>query len=186
MLPSGQFGRCQDCNTTDVMHVVASKIKDAWWTCKVTTALFLDVQDVFPNMVKAQLIHNMRECGVPCNYTSLIETMLTNKKTHLKFDDYISPPLSINNGTTQGCLLSMILYVFYNALLIDTAHHKYETSSGFVDDCMYLVIGDFLPETHVMVKDMMERQDGSFLWSTSHNSLFKLSKLILMNFPRSH
>lgn len=145
------------------MHVVTSKIKDAWQTGKVATALFLDVQGAFPNMVKAQLIHNMRACGVPCNYISLIETMLTNRKTHLKFDNYISPPLSINNSTTQGCPLSMILYAFYNAPLVDTAHHKHETSSGFIDDCMYLALGDSLPETHAMVKNMIERQDGGFL-----------------------
>ena len=32
---------------------------------------------------------------------------------------------------------------------------------------------------------MMERQDGGFAWSTSHNSPFEPSKLALMNFPRS-
>jgi hypothetical protein len=31
----------------------------------------------------------------------------------------------------------------------------------------------------------MERQDGGFVWSTSHNSPFEPSKLALMNFPRS-
>jgi len=60
MLPSGQFRGRPGRNTTDAMHVVASKIKDAWRAGKVAMALFLDVQGAFPNTVKAQLIHNMR------------------------------------------------------------------------------------------------------------------------------
>ena len=168
------------------MHLVASKVKDAWWTGKIGSALFLDVQGAFPNTVKSQLIHNMRLCRVPHNYTKLIETMLTNRKTHLKFDDYVSPLLNINNGTTQGCPLSMVLYAFYNALLVETALHKHETTIGFVDDCMYLAIANSLPEAHSVIKDMMEHHGGGFDWSCSHNSPFELTKLALMNFPHSH
>jgi len=79
----------------------------------------------------------------------------------------------------------MILYAFYNALLILAALHKYETSLGFVDDSMFLAIGNSLTEAHVIVKNMMEHPGGGFDWSISHNSLFELSKLALMNFPHS-
>ena len=48
------------------------------------------------------------------------------------------------------------------------------------------MIADTLSETHSAVKDMMERQGGGFIWSTSHNSPFELSKLALMNFPHLH
>jgi len=65
-------------------------------------ALFLDIQGAFSNTVKAQLIHNMRARGLSLNYTNLIENMLTNRRTHLKFDDYMLPPLSINNGTPRA------------------------------------------------------------------------------------
>jgi len=186
MLSSGQFGGRHGRNTTDVMHMVTSRVKDAWRAGKVATALFLDVQGTFPNTVKAQLIHNMRVHGVPHRYTNLIENMLTSRKTHLKFDDCILPPFSINNGMTQDCPLSMILYAFYNAPLVENTLHKHESSYSFVDDCLYLAIADTLPETHSAVKDMIERQGGGFTWSTFHNSPFELSKLALMNFPCSH
>ena len=112
--------------------------------------------------------------------------MLTSRKTHLKFNDYTLPPISINNDTTQDCPLSIILYTFYNAPLVETALYKHESSYGFIDNCLYLAIADTLPETHSAVKDMMERQGSGFTWSTSHNSPFELSKLALMNFPHSH
>jgi hypothetical protein len=85
------------------MHVVVHKVKDTWRTGKVASALFLDVQGAFPNTVKDQLIHNMKLRHVPLCYTKLAECMITNRQTQLHFDDFISDPILINNGTTQGC-----------------------------------------------------------------------------------
>ncbi|KNZ72296.1 hypothetical protein J132_04090 [Termitomyces sp. J132] len=55
------------------MHLVVSRIKDAWHSGKVATALFLDIQGAFSNMVCDQLIHNMREASVPTSYVHLAE-----------------------------------------------------------------------------------------------------------------
>jgi ribonuclease HI len=186
MLPPNQFGGRPGRNTTDALHLLTHKVKGAWRSGKVAVALFLDVQGAFPNTVKDQLIHNLRIRRVPICYTRLIENMLTNRKTRLHFDDIISDPIPIDNGTTQGCPLSMGLYSFYNAPLIETAANKNETAMGFVDDSMFLAIGDTLEEAHDTIRDMMERPKGGFSWSTSHNSPFELSKLALLNFPRSN
>jgi ribonuclease HI len=51
---------------------------------------------------------------------------------------------------------------------------------------MMLAIGNGLVDCHSKLKNMMERQDGGFDWSRTHNSPFELSKIGLMNFPRSH
>ncbi|KAG5736093.1 hypothetical protein E4T56_gene6291 [Termitomyces sp. T112] len=77
MLPPGQFRGRPGRNTTDTMHLVVSRIKDAWRSDNVATALFLDVQGAFPNTVKDCLIHNMRERGIPTCYIQLAERMLT-------------------------------------------------------------------------------------------------------------
>jgi ribonuclease HI len=80
----------------------------------------------------------------------------------------------------------MTLYGFFNAPLIETASSADELSPGFVNDSMMLAIGNTLADCHAKLKDMMERQNGDFNWSISHNSPFELSKIGLMNFPRSH
>ena len=156
MLPGEQFGSRSGRNTSNAMHIVAHKIKDTWRVGKVTVALFLDLQSAFPNTIKAQLLHNIRACGVPLCYMNLINTMLTGRKIQLKFNDFSLDPININNGTIQSCPLSMILYAFYNAPLIEVALHKCETSLGFVDDSMFLAVANSLSDAHVTVKDMME------------------------------
>ena len=185
LLPPTQFGRRPGRSTTDAMHLVTSKIKDAWRAGKVASALFLDIQAAFPNTVKEQLLHNMKSHRVPTHYIQLFDNMLSNRNTCLRFDDYISDPILIRNGTTQGCPLSMILYAYYNANLIDIARGKHELSTGFVDNCAFVAIADTLDDTHSILKNMMERTNGGLEWSLAHNSPFELSKLAVMDFPRT-
>jgi len=49
-----------------------------------------------------------------------------------------------------------------------------------------LAIGNNLAECHEKLKDMMERPEGGFKWSHTHNSPCKISKIVLMNFPCLH
>ena len=48
----------------------------------------------------------------------------------------------------QGCPLSMLIYAFYNANLIDIVKGKFELSTGFVDDCAFVAVVDTLDEAH--------------------------------------
>ena len=186
LLPPSQFGGQRGRNTTDAMLLMVHKIKDAWRRGKVAAALFLDVQGAFPNTVRKQLIHNMRMCRVPKCFIDIVTLSLTGRTTLLKFDDYLSDPIALDNGTTQGDPSSMNYYSFYNAPLIETAQGNDELSPGFVDDSMVLAIGDSLAQCHEKLKDMMERPNGGFDWSLTHNSPFELSKTALMNFPSSY
>ena len=93
---------------------------------------------------------------VPKCFTDIVDLSLTGRSTVLKFDDYISDPIPLLNGTTQGDPSSMNYYAFYNAPLIETATGVNELSPGFVDDSMMLAIGDTLAQCHIGLKDMME------------------------------
>ena len=110
--------------------------------------------------------------------------MLTNCETKLCFNNFTPILISITNGTTQGCPLSMLLNVFYNMDLIDTAKGKHELSTGFINDCAFAAVVDTLTEAHAILKDMMECSNGGLEWSHSHNSPFKMSKLAIMDFAR--
>ena len=178
-----QFGGCPGHCTTNAMHIVTQKIKDTWRQKKVASILFLDIQATFPNMVKEQLLHNMRNRRVPSTYIKLINNMLSNHRTQLSFNDFTSKTISITNGTTQGCPLSMLIYAFYNADLTDITKGKEELSTGFIDDCALVAVGNTLTDTHLTLKHMMERSGGGLKWSCDHNSPFKLTKLAYMDFP---
>ena len=64
--------------------------------------------------------------------------LLTNRKTRLRFDDYTSEIIHVKNGIGQGDPLSMILYTFYNADILDITTKK--DAMGYVDDINFIAI----------------------------------------------
>ena len=103
----------------------------------------------------------------------------------LKFDDFISELISILNGIGQGDPLSMILYIIYNADLLEMlVQLLHEDSVGYVDNVIVVAIGKDFHATTAALKNMMEREDGSFTWSSTHNSQFEISKLMVLHASR--
>lgn len=57
----------------------------------------------------------------------------------------------------QGCLLSMMYYAFYNALLIQVADSQSSTELTFVDDVLFLAVANTLQEAHAVAANIMEQ-----------------------------
>ena len=171
LLPATQFGGRPGRTTTDALHLLTQQIKKAWRSGDVVSPI---------------LLHDMRRKGIPEEYVKFTDSLLTGRSTRLKFDDYTSLDIPINNGNSQGCPLSMLYYAIYIASLLEvTDKHKNESACGFVDNTHFIARGKSFDETHNMLKSIMERENGALFWSTTHNSPFELSKLAVMNFTHS-
>ncbi|KIK32792.1 hypothetical protein CY34DRAFT_40737, partial [Suillus luteus UH-Slu-Lm8-n1] len=89
----------------------------------------------------------MRMRRIPDDIVSFTERVLTNRKTQLKFDDFTSDWIPIDNGIGQGDPLSMILYIIYSSDLVDIAKKRRgneslkELTLAFVDDTALVAIG---------------------------------------------
>jgi len=182
LLPPNHFGGRPGRTTTDAMHLLIIRVKAAWRKGKVAAALFLDVEGAFPNAVPEKLIGNLRKRGVPKKYANFVQSMLDSRETTLKFDGYISESLQIDNGIGQGDPLSMTLYQFYNADLLDIPSNANEAAIAYVDDALMLAVAVTFDEAHQTLADMMSREGGVSDWSSSHNSPLELSKLALIDF----
>jgi ribonuclease HI len=185
LLPQRAYGGRPGRITTDAIHVLTHRVKDAWRRSNVASILFLDIQSAFPNVVPERLTYEMRKIGIPSIYTTLVSNLLANRSTQLKFDDHVSLPINIDNGNGQGCPLSVILYNIYHAPLTSIPNGKNEDAAGFIDDAALYAEGKDFAETTATLKDMMERKGGALEWSRSHNSPFEMSKLAVMHFTKS-
>ena len=76
-----QFGGRSRRNTSDAMHILVHRIKNAWRSGKGASVLFRNVQGAFPNTVKDQLLHNMKSRRIPTRYVQLADLMLTGRST---------------------------------------------------------------------------------------------------------
>src|SRR3979490_1489922 len=132
----------------DSMHLLTHKIKNTWRRGKVVSVLFLDIEGAFPNTNIDRLLHNMHLHRIPEPYVLFVDRMICGCRTSLKFDDYISDTFDIPTGIGQGDPLSMLLYLFYNADLLDIPASRNEAALGYVDDTMLYAEGDNLQDTN--------------------------------------
>ncbi|EUC67724.1 reverse transcriptase from transposon X-element protein, putative [Rhizoctonia solani AG-3 Rhs1AP] len=185
-LPDHHFGGRPGRTTTDALHLLSKTIKDAWAVKKVASALFLDVKGAFPHANPTRLAENMRALGVPTVYINWMLAKLSGRTTCLAFDDYTSAPLSIDNGIDQGCPLSVIFYLLYNAPLVKISRSESsELCIAYIDDVTFVVCGATFEDNHRTLVDMMTRGGGALEWSDTHNSTFELDKTACIDFAPS-
>ena len=65
------------------------KIKSAWRDDQVVSVLYLDVEGAFPNAVTNRLIHNLKKRRILMLLVKFIAILLSNRRTRMKFDDYV-------------------------------------------------------------------------------------------------
>jgi ribonuclease HI len=186
LLPSHHFGGRPGRTTTDAMHLLTHNIKNAWRKGHVAAVLFLDIEGAFPNAVPSKLIHNLKKRRVPRKLINFAAGMLEERVTTLKFDDYTSAPIPIDNGIGQGDPMSMALYQFYNADLLDIPNAKHESAIAYVDDVLLIATAVNFEEAHQTLASMMTRQNGVINWSTTYNSPLEYSKLALIDFAHQN
>jgi len=164
------------------MHVLISRIKTAWRKGKIAAVLFLDIEGAFPNAVLEKLVHNLRKRGIPIKYIEFVKNMLKNWITTLRFDNYSLDLLTIDNRIGQGDLLSMVMYQFYNADLLDILEDTNECALAYVGNMLMLVVADTFKEAHQKLENLMSKSGRVAEWSQMHNSQLEYSKLALIDF----
>jgi hypothetical protein len=186
LLPANHFGGRKGRTATDAVHLLVHNIKDAWCKGKVMAVLFLDIEGAFPNADNDQLARNLAARRITNKLIRFIANMLKDRTTTLKFDDYASEVITLNNGIGQGDPLSMALYQFYNADLVDIPEDKTEAAEAYVDDAILTATADTFQEAHQKLRSMMTREGGAIEWTEKHNSRFEYSKIALIDFAHSN
>jgi ribonuclease HI len=184
LLPAHHFGGRPGRTTSDTVHLLTHKIKDAWRKQQVTAVLFLDIEGAFPNTITGRLLHSMKKRGLPEKLINFAGLMLENRSTSLRFNNHTSDTLTLDNGIGQGDPLSMALYQYYNAdiLEIPAPNNPQEAAEAYVDDAILTATAKNFGEAHTILEDMMTRTGGMIEWSKSHNSSIEYSKLTLIDF----
>ena len=185
LLPEGHMGGRQCTSTEHAVHSLVEKIVAAWnKKKKVVSALFLDVSGAFDNVSHVRLLHNLRKRRVDLRIVKWIRNFLRGRFTSIRTNEAATESSEIDTGIPQGSPLSPILYLFYNADLLDIGS-KYGaiSTSGFIDDVMLTATGETFTENVVLLgKVHVEAVE----WAKKYGCQFSISKYQLTHFSKKN
>ena len=96
--------------------------------------------------------------------------------------EHIYTFLSARGYITNGSPLSPLLYMYYNADLLEVAPQHQGTRLGFIDDIAYGVQGDSGRANARKLKLILNEAE---VWRKKHGAQFEPSKYVLIHFTRN-
>ena len=181
LLPSRHTGGRKLTSTDHAIHLLLQSIHKAWADKKVASLLLLDVTGAFDNVSRLRLLHNLRKRRVDHRIIALIDSFLRDRSTILKLQEYTAPSIPIETGIPQGSPLSLILYLFYNADLIEACRTDNSEAVGYVDDASTLAVGPSAAKNCKTLKAIHRKAED---WARKHGSQFAPAKYELVHFTR--
>ncbi|KAJ3552838.1 hypothetical protein NPX13_g11022 [Xylaria arbuscula] len=185
LLPRTHIGGRRLKSTEHALHIIVEKIYEAWneGKGKVVSLLLLDVSGAFDNVSHRRLLHNLRKRRIDEKIVRWVESFLKDRHTQILMDGYKSMQYKTSTGIPQGSPLSPILYLFYNADLVDANSSEDATTSvGYIDDVAIVAVGDTTEETCDLLRTALEKAQD---WATKHASVFAPDKFQLTHFTRT-
>ena len=180
LLPQSHMGGRRGVSTEHALHLMMERIHAAWNDRQVVTMFLLDVSGAFDNVSHPRLLHNLRKRRI-CNETvSWIASFITDRTTKIKLPEYTSDWFPVGTGIPQGSPLSPILYLFYNADLLEICTDLETQSStiGYIDDVAIMVRGPSMDDNIATLANIYPR---AAIWSKQYASLFSPTKYQLMH-----
>lgn len=181
LLPSRHTGGRRLASTEHAMHFLLQRIYKAWSEGKVASLLLLDVSGAYDNVSRERLLHNLRKRRVSQSICNWVGSFLTGRSTVLKLREYTAPRTPIQTGIPQGSPISPVLYLFYNADLIEACKTDDTEAVGYIDDASILAVGPTAPHNCKTLKKIHLRAED---WAKTHGSQFAPAKYELVHFTR--
>ena len=147
LLPKNHFGARPKRSAVQALLLVTEKIYNAWRAGKVLSLLSFDVQGAFNRVHLDVLTQRLKERRIPPLLVKWIRNFCRSRRGSIALGGYDSEMADIGHaGVPQGSPLSPILFVFYNASLVEQSINTAGGSIGFVDDYNVWVTGRTIAE----------------------------------------
>ena len=183
LLPRTHFGARKQRSSTDALVYLQEKIYDAWRGKETLSLVSFDVKGAYNNVAKEPELHRLRKKGIPEQLVRWIDNYCTGRRASVVVNGHRTNEEELpHSGLPQGSPLSPILFLFFNADLLEQAIPNGGTMA-FVDDYTAWVVGTSAEDnTNVIQQTVLPRLKE---WEESSGAVFEASKTVFVHYTRS-
>lgn len=182
LLPKTYIGGRKMTSTEHAIHLLLEKIHKAWKHNEVASLLLLDASGAFDNVSHPRLLHNLQKRRIDPKMVQWIGSFLNNRTTTLVLPEFTAQASEVYTGIPQGSPLSPILYLFYNADLLEECASTKVGTLGYIDDVSLLATGPTVQHNTQALKVAHKKAED---WARKHGLVFATAKYTLVHFTRN-
>ena len=185
LLPAEQMGARKNRSTETALELLTEQIHTIWGSKgeNVASLLCLDVSGAFDKVSHTRLLHNLKKKAVPEYIIRWVRSFLEERRTTLSINRKKSAVFDVACDIPQDSPISPILFLFFNAKLIEMCNHQNLDASliGFVDDVNVLT---YSKSTAMNCETLQRVHDTCLLWASKHGATFEPNKYELIHLAR--
>jgi hypothetical protein len=182
LLPTNHFGARKKRSAEQALLLLQEHIYNAWRSKKVLSVVSFDVKGAYNGVYKERLLQRLTARGIPPGLVRWIDAFCSQRTATILVNGHTSQQQSLPQaGLPQGSPLSPILFLFFNA---DLVQHKLSLKGGsmaFVDDYNAWVTGPSAEANRDGIQAIIDR---AVQWEKRSGATFEGDKTVIIHFTR--
>ena len=182
LLPTNHFGARKRRSAEQALLLLQEQVYAAWRGRKVLSLVSFDVKGAYNGVCKERLIQRMKARGVPNELLQWIEAFCSDRTATIMVNGHVSEVQALPQaGLPQGSPLSPILFLFFNADLVQRRIDCYGGAIAFVDDFTAWVVGPTAQDNRDGIEAII---NDALDWERRSGATFEAEKTAVIHFAR--
>ena len=182
LLPTNHFGARKQRSAEQALLLLQEQILTAWRGRRILSLVSFDVKGAYNGVCKERLIQRMKARGMPEKLLRWTEAFCSERTATIQINGQSSEVRSLPQaGLPQGSPLSPILFLFFNADLVQRHIDSYGGAVAFVDDFTAWVTGPTAQSNRQGIEAII---NDALDWERRSGATFEAEKTAIIHFTR--
>lgn len=183
LLPANHFGARKRRSAEQALLLLQEQIYRAWRSGKVLSLISFDVKGAYNGVCKERLLQRMMARGIPVGLVRWTDAFCSDRTACVVVNGHTSERRELlQAGLPQGSPLSPILFLFFNADLVQRKINANGGSIAFVDDYTAWVTGPTAEDNRAVIQSII---DDALKWEARSGATFEADKTAVIHFTRT-